>query len=245
MIDANCHLIFDSLWGDRHAIFQRARQVGVQLLVVSTDTCDGDRVARLIEAEREGHRVAAGWHPLFEAPTDALDQLQSLLHQHPTWGVGEIGLDTRQSPADIGLFQGQLHLAKNRFCILHAVGPGAIDQAYQAVRAMAPQTRGMVHAFSGSWEQAKQWLDLGWYLSIGGPITRPNARRLRDWVRQIPLDRLLLESDSPDLAPVDWQGANEPASLVEVAACVAQLRQTPSEQIRQQTAANTRAWLDG
>lgn len=244
MIDVNCHLQFDSLWVDRAEVWQRARVAGVQHALVSSDVLTDSRIERLQHFSEAGLSVAAGWHPLFPAPADALDRLARVLDQHPGWGVGEVGLDTRQSTAEAQspLLQDQLAMAVGRFCVLHAVGPGALDAAYRVARGY-PGLRGAVHAFSGSVEQARQWVDLGWYLSIGGPVTRPGATRLARWVEAVPLDHLLLESDAPDLAPVNWKGLNEPASLAAVCARVAQIRQIDGAAVAEQTTANAIRWL--
>lgn len=245
MIDANCHLTFDALWANRVEIIARAKAVGVEATVVTTDTCSTGRIKRLEQASFEGHPVAAGWHPLFEAPSNAIDTLDQLLSLHSSWGVGEIGLDTRRGACDPTLFEQQLTLASGRFCVIHAVGPGALDQALQVVKRSDNGARGMVHAFGGSWEQAKQWLDLGWNLSVGGPVTRSNAHRIHRWVSKIPLDALLLESDAPDLAPQDWSGPNEPASLASVASAVSVLKSVPVDLIKSATQDNALRWLRG
>ena len=242
MIDCNCHLVFDSLWADRVAIWQQARVAGLSSAVVSAEQITPERIEQLQACEQAGLLPAIGWHPLFPRPVDAIEQLAQALNQHPNWGVGEIGIDTRKRPRDGQaefLFE-QLSLAQGRWAVLHAAGPGALDTAFGVARSSG-NVRGMVHAFAGSIQQAKRWLDLGWYLSIGGPITWPQSRRLAEWVAYVPIDRLLLETDAPDL-PVSKQ-TGEPADLVHIAGKVADLRGIELDELQQQVTQNAGQWL--
>ena len=242
MIDCNCHLVFDSLWADRVAIWQRARVAGLSSAVVSAEQITPERIEQLQACEQAGLLPAIGWHPLFPRPVDAIEQLAQALDQHPNWGVGEIGIDTRKRPRDGQaefLFE-QLSLAQGRWTVLHAAGPGALDTAFGVARSSG-NVRGMVHAFAGSVQQAKRWLDLGWYLSIGGPITWPQSRRLAEWVAYVPIDRLLLETDAPDLSVAKQPG--EPADLVQIADKVADLRGVGLADLQQQVMQNACQWL--
>lgn len=242
MIDCNCHLVFDSLWADRVAIWQRARVAGLSSAVVSAEQITPERIEQLQACEQAGLLPAIGWHPLFPRPVDAIEQLAQALDQHPNWGVGEIGIDTRKRSLDGQaefLFE-QLSLAQGRWAVLHAAGPGALDTAFGVARSSG-NVRGMVHAFAGSVQQAKRWLDLGWYLSIGGPITWPQSRRLAEWVAYVPIDRLLLETDAPDLSVAKQPG--EPADLVQIADKVADLRGVGLADLQQQVMQNACQWL--
>ena len=243
MIDCNCHLVFDSLWANRVSIWQRARAAGLSSAVVSAEQVTHQRIQQLRDCEQAELFPAIGWHPLFPRPADAIEQLAQVLNQHPRWGVGEIGIDTRKLPRDgqADFLSEQLSLAQNRWTVLHAAGPGALDTAFGVARGSG-NVRGMVHAFAGSIQQAKRWLDLGWYLSIGGPITWPQSRRLAKWVAYVPIDRLLLETDAPDLSATKQPG--EPADLVQIAGKVAELRGIELAELQQQVTQNAYQWLD-
>lgn len=245
MFDANCHLQFDALWDDHAQIWQRAVDAGVSQAVVSSDVLTAQRLVRLERLAAEGRVITAGWHPLFPRARAALKILANCFAAHPDWGLGEVGIDTRHQPmADQAEFlSDQMDLAQGRFCVLHAVGPSSLDAALSVAKQHS--IRGAVHAFNGSWQQAQQWLDLGWYLSIGGPVVNPAATRLAEWVEKVPEDRLLIESDAPDLPPHGWQGHNEPASLALVAKRVAQIRGVGVDAIAQSTARNTSQWILG
>ena len=103
------------------------------------------------------------------------------------------------------------------------------------------ENTGVIHCFSGSWETARELLRLGWYLGIDGPVTYKNAAKLPDIVRRLPIDRILLETDSPYLAPVPHRGKrNEPAFVQSTAEFVANLRGIPLATLAEQTTANAR-----
>lgn len=242
MIDCNCHLVFDSLWANREAIWQKARAAGLTSAVVSAEQITPRRIEQLHACEQAGLFTAIGWHPLFPRPRDAIEQLAQVLNQYPSWGVGEIGIDTRTQSLDgqIDLFSEQLSLAQGRWAVVHAAGPGALESAFEVARARG-NVSGMVHAFAGSIQQAKRWLDLGWYLSIGGPITWPQSRRLAEWVAYVPIDRLLLETDAPDLAVSRQRG--EPADLIKIAGKVADLRGIELAELQRQVTQNAYQWL--
>ena len=242
MIDCNCHLVFDSLWADRVAIWQRARAAGLSSAVVSAEQITPERIEQLQACEQAGLLPAIGWHPLFPRPADAIEQLAQILNQHPSWGVGETGIDTRTLPRDgqAEFLSEQLSLAQGRWAVVHAAGPGALDMAFGVARSNR-NVRGMVHAFAGSIQQAKRWLDLGWYLSIGGPITWTQSRRLAEWVAYVPIDRLLLETDAPDLSVTKQPG--EPADLVQIAHKVADLRGIEPTELQQRVTQNAGQWL--
>ena len=242
MIDCNCHLVFDSLWANRMPIWQRARAAGLISAVVSAEQITPHRIQQLQDCEQAGLFPAIGWHPLFPRPADAIEQLAKVLSQHPNWGVGEIGIDTRKLPRDgqAEFLSEQLSLAQDRWAVVHAAGPGALDTAFGVARSSG-NVRGMVHAFAGSVQQAKRWLDLGWYLSIGGPITWPQSRRLAEWVTYVPFDRLLLETDAPDLSVTKQPG--EPADLVQIVHKVADLRGIEPSELQRQVTQNAGQWL--
>ena len=242
MIDCNCHLVFDSLWANRVSIWQRARVAGLSSAVVSAEQITPQRIQQLQDCEQAGLFPAIGWHPLFPRPVEAIEQLDQVLSRRPRWGVGEVGIDTRTLPRDgqADFLSAQLSLAQGRWAVLHAAGPGALDTAFEVAR-RSQNVRGMVHAFAGSVQQAKRWLDLGWYLSVGGPITWPQSRRLAEWVAYVPIDRLLLETDAPDLSVAKQPG--EPADLVQIADKVADLRGVGLADVQQQVMQNACQWL--
>ncbi|MEZ5443675.1 MAG: TatD family hydrolase [Lysobacterales bacterium] len=246
MIDSHCHLDAPEFDGDRLAVLQRARAAGVTGLVVPAVAREGwAALAELAASEAEVF-PAYGLHPMFldRHRTDDLQALEDWLDQHSAVAVGEAGLDGYVADLDWDLqcryFEGQLRIARDRDLpvILHA--RRAHEAVLLAVRRLAP-LRGVIHSYAGSLEQARQFIDAGFLLGFGGPITYPRARRLRTLVSELPVEALLLETDAPDQPLLGHQGArNEPAQLSCVLACAAQLRDCDPLWLADQTSANAR-----
>ena len=236
MFDANCHLHFDSLWVEWQKHWQAAQAAGVQGAVVSASNLDPPALDRLSTLADHGFVIALGWHPLEPFPDNAIDQLVRQLQLFPHSCVGEIGLDFRRDKS-MHCFEAQLEVAQDlgRSVIVHAVGAGALDQAYECVRTY--DLNGWVHAFSGSVEQAQRWVDLGFGLSVGGPLLNAQSNRLRRWVEAVPLSALMVESDAPDLPPAGLPRST-PALVADVVEAVAKVRNESVEQVAQQTRAN-------
>ncbi|MBF0417328.1 MAG: TatD family hydrolase [Magnetococcales bacterium] len=229
MIDTHCHLDFPVFDGDREAVWARARDVGVRGLVIPGVRLDS--FGRILALRGEGCRIAFGLHPVFwgEHPEDALAQLEGWVRWHAPVAVGEIGLDYMVSSESFEvqarLFEGQLRLAKafHLPVLLH------VRRAHEPVLALLRQVKfpcgGIVHAFSGSLEQARAYIRLGFCVGIGGVVTRGQATRVRQVAARVDAASLVLESDAPDLPPLGRIGErNEPACLGEVVATLAALR---------------------
>jgi TatD DNase family protein len=171
-----------------------------------------------------------------------LDDLRSWLERERPVAVGECGLDYFVDGLDAETqqryFDAQLRLARefDLPVIVHA--RRAVDAVIASIRRVGG-LRGVVHSFGGSAEQARQLWSLGFHLGIGGPVTYDRANRLRNLVREMALDQLLLETDSPDQPNASRRGArNEPAFLVEVLDVVAGLREIPRAALAAATTAN-------
>lgn len=189
-------------------------------------------------------RCAFGLHPHADAEVpDWLDRLATYLHDHPDAPMGEIGLDARDGCPDFALqcthFEAQLALAKSmdRAVIIHAV------KAHQAVLDALKRThtsRFVVHAFSGSFELANAYLALGGYLSCGGLYTHSPAPRIMARLSDIPISRILLESDAPDL-PVSGANRGHPRDVQQIGQVLAKRLGLSVQDLADQTTANARA----
>lgn len=263
MIDSHCHLDSPQFKKDRARVLERARQAGVTLVVVP-----GVDIAASCAALELAHKhadivAAVGVHPhdakTLDAP--AAGQLRTLARQPRVVAIGEIGLDYYRdlSPRDVQrrAFQTQLELASELGLpvIVHD------REAHQDVLAILSEWRsalarpgsqhpalaerpGVLHSFSGDVALAEHVLELGFYLGISGPVTYPNAEKTHAVVRAAPLDRLLLETDAPYLAPQACRGKrNEPACVRQVAEAIARLKAVALEQVIDQTTQNARALL--
>lgn len=255
LIDTHAHLDFSKFDADRPAVVKRAGAAGVSAIVnVGTDLVTSRRAVDLAE-EYEAVYAAVGVHPHGAKALDgaALEELRELAQRPKVVAVGEIGLDYYRnlSPRDAQrrAFQAQLAWAAKlgKPVIIH--DRDAHDEILQALSKWAAGLEnstlagrlGVLHTFSGDLEMAQKAIDLGFYLSISGPVTYRNARQLPEIVRALPLDRLLVETDCPFLAPEPYRGKrNEPAYTRLVAERIAELKGIPFDDLARATTANAR-----
>ncbi|MFW6345418.1 MAG: TatD family hydrolase [Halomonas sp.] len=230
LIDAHCHLDFPDFDADREAVIERARAAGVTHFVVPGTTRQR-WPGVLTLGERDDVSVCLGLHPYFmevHAEGD-IEVLAQTLDDHPeAVAIGECGIDARFGEtldAQWRLFDAQLRLAKKRELpvVIHCVR--ANDPVAKRLRQLELPAGGLIHAFAGSPEQARKFLDLGFVVGLGGAVTFDRAKRLRRAVESLPGDGYVLETDSPDMPLVGHQGErNEPARVAEVCRSVARLR---------------------
>ncbi|MFP4138665.1 MAG: TatD family hydrolase [Halomonas sp.] len=230
LIDAHCHLDFPDFDADREAVIERARAAGVTHFVVPGTTRQR-WPGVLTLGERDDVSVCLGLHPYFmevHAEGD-IEVLAQTLDDHPeAVAIGECGIDARFGEtldAQWRLFDAQLRLAKQRELpvVIHCVR--ANDPVAKRLRQLELPAGGLIHAFAGSPEQARKFLDLGFVVGLGGAVTFDRAKRLRRAVESLPGDGYVLETDSPDMPLVGHQGErNEPARVAEVSRVVAGLR---------------------
>lgn len=213
------------------------------------DPTDWQKQKELQKSYPKNFGLSFGLHPYFIAANDesicemALDQLAKELPL--AMALGECGLDFRphimkeSMILQIEFFENQLELAKafKKPMILHVVQ--AQDKALQILDIWGlPPESGFVHAFTGSFEIAKKYIDRGFYISVGGAITFDKNKKIQDCVKKIPLEYLLIESDSPDQAPEGWQGLNNSTSIRVIAEKIAQLRGLSVLQVLEITTSN-------
>ncbi len=253
LVDTHAHLDFNKFDGDREAVLRRAREAGVTtILTVGVDLPSSRRAVELA-ARYEGVYAAVGVHPHDAKSLDgaALAALRDLARRPQVVAVGEIGLDFYRdlSPRDVQrrAFRAQLAWAAKlgKPVIIH--DREAHDEVLSILTDWAAGLRGspltgragVLHTFSGDREMAERAIELGFYLSISGPVTYKNARRLSEIVAALPLDRLLVETDCPFLAPHPHRGKrNEPAYVRLVAERVAELQNVTLDELAEATTAN-------
>lgn len=230
LIDSHSHLDVTQFDADRAQVLARARVAGVTRQVVPAIALETFPKLRALCTAEQGLFPAYGLHPMYlaEHRPEHLAELRHWIERENPVAVGECGLDFYIEGLNADLqrmyFQRQLELARELDLPVIVHARRALDDVTAAIRRVG-NLRGVVHSFSGSAEQAGQLWKLGFCVGIGGPVTYPRARRLRAMVASMPLEFLLLETDSPDQPLHGHQGArNEPALLTEVCACVAKLR---------------------
>jgi len=244
LIDSHCHLDFGAFDSDRNEVVERANNNGIrQIIIPGVKRENWNRIREICNNSAHLH-ACYGLHPYLAAQhtDDDLLQLRDWLETNTCVAVGECGLDYRKDQADkhvqLKFFNAQLEIARtlSKPIVIHSVR--ATADVIIAIKNF-PGLRGMLHSFSGSYEQAQQLIDLGFYISLGGAITYDNARKIRTTASKVPLACILLETDAPDQPDaVHFKQRNEPAYLVNVLECLSELRNESTEEIAEQTTTN-------
>ena len=243
-IDTHCHL--DKLDSTPEEAIIEAKQAGVQRMVtVSVDEPSLDFVSSMVQQFPEVYG-SVGFHPhdAAELTEDLEQKIRKLaLEEKKLIAIGETGLDYHYmySSAEVQqqVFSKQLHLAVelNLPVIMHS--REAETDTLNILQEIPVLPLGVAHSFTSSFEMAKTLIEMGWYIGINGIVTFKNAEDLREVVSWLPLDRLLLETDSPFLAPTPFRGKpNKPAHIPAIATFIAELRGISLEQLSEQTSAN-------
>ncbi len=248
LIDSHCHLDSDQFDADREAVITRALEAGISKLVaIGTGNGPPDLEAGIRLADKySAFYATVGVHPhdASKATAEIFDRLSDLTQHPKVIAIGEIGLDYHYdfSPREVqrAVFIQQMDIASaaKKPIVIHT--REAWDDTIATIREhWNPAAGGIMHCFSGSPAQAKQALDLGFYLSFGGIVTFPKALDIQESARQAPSDRILVETDAPYLAPVPKRGKrNEPAFMLETVRKLAQLRGVTEQEIASSTTAN-------
>jgi len=253
LYDCHNHIQDERLFPMIGAVMERARNAGVIRMGVK-GCCEADwpRVITVMETY-EGIHPAFGLHPWFIAnrSPEWLQTLEALLVQYPQASVGEIGIDhaiDQHDDADQeAVFLAQLALAKqlNRPVSIHC--RQAWGRLIELLEEFGELPRGMlIHCFGGSAEVATELVKRGGYISFSGSITRPNNKKAGPAIRVVPDDRILIETDAPDILPATARGnLNEPANLRLVLSKAAELRGIPEDVLAALTFENATALLGG
>jgi TatD DNase family protein len=257
LIDTHCHLADTAFARDLDAVVGRARDAGVTsaLCILSADESDEVARAATVRAAWPEVRFAAGVHPHRAAHWNGrLDELTALIADRTTGddviAVGEIGLDYYYdfAPKDVQqqVFAAQVELAASRSLpvVIHA--RESLDDTLAILRAAGAgdRVRGVMHCFTGTLDEARRALDIGFYVSMSGIVTFPKSAALREVAAFVPPDRLVIETDAPFLAPVPNRGKrNEPAWVAHTAAFLAELRGTTTGELAATLRRNVAALL--
>ena len=246
LFDSHCHLDDEKFDLDRAEAIARMREAGVtRCTCVGSDLPSSRRCLDLAQ-QYDFIYAAAGVHPheAKDAPADYLEQLKALLAQPKCVALGEIGLDYYYdlSPREtqMTVCEAQMELAwELSLPVAYHIRDAHQDMLDIMKRHKKHLTGGIIHCFSGSWEIAKEYLKLGYFISFAGPVTFKKAPKLQEAAVNVPLDRILIETDSPYLAPEPVRGRrNEPTNVRYVAEKIAALREIPLEAFAQITMQN-------
>ncbi|MGH7829468.1 MAG: TatD family hydrolase [Candidatus Binatia bacterium] len=249
LIDSHAHIQGTEFAADISQVIQRAQEAGVERIVVvggAGDLSSNDAAVALAQSHT-GLFATVGMHP-HDAKTMSEEdwgRLQKLTRERRVVAVGETGLDfyynhsPRQTQMD--LFCRFIQMARETGLPLVVHDREAHHEIAELLRNHgAGKVEGVIHCFTGDDAAARKFLDLGFYLSFSGIVTFKNAEPLREVVKKAPLDRMLIETDSPYLAPVPHRGTrNEPAFVRIVAETVAEVKRIPLEEVARMTSQNT------
>ncbi len=246
LIDTHCHLDHDQFSVDRVEVIDSCHKYGItKIIVPATDASGWLQLLMLCETQK-GLYPALGLHPMFIASHKDKDVklLEKWIHDHrqQVVAVGEIGLDYYDKQLDRKrqqkLFEAQLHIAQDADLpvILHV--RKAHDRVLKTLKRI-PVKGGIVHAFSGSEQQAHRYIEMGFKLGFGGTMTYENSRRIHKLATNLPLESIVLETDAPDMVVSSHHGErNSPEYLVEILGVLASLRDISKNDIAKQTTQN-------
>jgi len=246
LFDTHCHLDVAAFDTDRLQVLQRAREQGVKnMLIPAIDADHWDGLLKLCESQ-PGLYPALGLHPVFleSHRAEHVARLEQYVDVQRPVAIGEIGLDyfVRELDRDAQrqLFEAQLAVARDAQLpvVLHV--RKAHDEVLSCLK-KTPVPGGTVHAFNGSEQQARHYIDMGFKLGFGGTLTWDRSRKIRELAHVLPIDSIVLETDAPDMAVAQHAGErNSPEYLVHCLQALAEVRDTAPEDIAAQTTANAR-----
>jgi len=265
LTDTHCHLDFNKFEEDREAVIQRALEAGVKRILIPGLDHESSQAAIKLAESHPNIFAAVGFHPtdLDKFSESAFDKIQQLVTHPKVLAIGEIGIDyywvkEREERAfQIEVLRRQLAFAAavNKPVIIHMreegdvwFGQASID-LLQVLRAwhktLAAENHplaekpGVLHSFNGNLDTAQKAMDLHFYIGVTGPVTYKNAEEKRRIIRQLPMERLLIETDAPFLTPVPHRGKrNEPAFVAYIADKIAEIHETTREQVAEITMTN-------
>lgn len=246
LIDSHCHLdmLSDQEGGIEQAInHAKANQIN-HILCISIDKASCHRVLDLVE-DNDYLSASVGIHPNVDQEEQfTVEELVTLADQDKVIAIGETGLDYFRSEGDLqwqrDRFSVHIEAAKQlkKPLIIHT-REAREDTMSMLETEQARDAGGIIHCFTEDWDTAKRALDIGFYISLSGIVTFKNATALKEVAKKLPLDRLLVETDSPYLAPVPHRGkSNQPAFVKHVAEYIAELRGESFEHIAETTTHN-------
>ena len=243
LIDTHCHLFYDDLKNDLPGVLDRAHDLGVNRFICVATNMEDARECLLMGESHENIFASAGVHPhdAKDAPEDFVNQIYDLMTFDSMVAVGEMGLDYFRNISDPeiqkNVFRAQMGIAQDlkKPVIFH--NRDADNDVIKILKEF-PDVRGVAHCFSSNLETAKAFMELGYFISFSGNLTFKNSH-LPGVAKDLPLDRIMVETDSPYLSPVPHRGKpNEPGRTRFVAEKLAEIHDVPLKIIAEKTSAN-------
>ena len=248
LFDTHAHLNAEQYNEDLEQVIERAKREKVEkIVVVGFDRPTITRAMELIE-EYDFIYAAIGWHPVdaIDMTDEDLAWIKDLSQHEKVVAIGEMGLDYYwdKSPKDVQkeVFRRQIALAKEVKLPIVIHNRDATEDVVTILKEEgAAEVGGIMHCFTGSLETAKACMEMNFYISFGGPVTFKNAKKPKEVVKEIPSDKLLIETDCPYLTPVPFRGKrNEPSYVKYIAEQIAELREISFEELAELTTKNAK-----
>lgn len=245
LVDTHCHIDLDAFDDDRDAVVERAHKAGVKEMLVIGFEPERWKAALELREHIPGVSIAAGLHPnsAKQFSTELIDQIAAEAQRPEVIAIGETGLDLYWDDAPLELqqkaFAAQIDLARQLDMPFIIHQRDAEAEVLDVLRQFPTPLNGVLHCFTADWHYAQSILDHGLHIGLGGAITFKSRTDLHQAATEMPLDRIVLETDSPFMAPVPHRGKrNEPAFVTIVAERLAELRKLETEQIAEATTRN-------
>ncbi len=247
-IDSHAHLDDERFDEDRKALIEGLKENNIDLVVNIGADMKSSRASVLLSKEYDNIYAVVGVHPhdAQDVPEDYIEELKVLSKEEKVVAIGEIGLDFYydNSPRDIQrkVFLEQLELARELDLPVVIHTRDAAGETFEILKdAAAKGSRGILHCYSGSPEMALDYIKLGFYISLGGPVTFMKARVPKDVAKVVPLDKLLIETDCPYLTPEPYRGKrNEPKYVAYTAHAIAEIKGINVEELAEATSKNAK-----
>ncbi|MEM0969711.1 MAG: TatD family hydrolase [Verrucomicrobiota bacterium] len=259
LFDTHCHLASRKLAGETDALIKRARAEQVTKIITIGCQCDDSAQNVQLAAAHKAVYATVGVHPtsIHEIPENWLSVIKDLARQPKVVALGEMGLDYYHPPQDgsteaswrdrqASIFQRQVELAKEIEFPMVIHTRESFEDTVDILRPFAGTVKAVFHCFSGSPQEARTVLDLGFHLSFTGVITYKNAGDLAETAASLPLDRIMVETDAPYLTPVPHRGKrNEPSFVRHTAAFLANQKGVALEELAEETSATANHFFRG
>jgi len=246
LVDAHCHLDDEQFADELDAVIARAADAGVKMIITAGADVESSRAAVALAEKYAGVHAVVGVHPEHAAEFNdkALEAIRALATQRQVVGIGEIGLDfywAQNPPRSVQerALAAQMDLAQelDKPVVIHVRDAHA--ELMEILQRRSGKPRGVLHCFSGDLAIAQRAIELGYYISFAGNVTFRNAQQLQQIARAIPLERIIVETDSPYLSPLRGK-RNEPANAARVAAKIAELKSISTPAVERATAQSSR-----
>lgn len=237
LFDTHCHFDFAPFADDIAAHLAQAHSVGVERIMLPSIGAENWQLVRDLASRHCSIYYALGFHPYFLTPDASIKQLEKQLSERDNKcvAVGECGLDAMiniDPQWQEQLFIAQVRLAQQSQLPLVIHCRKSQPRLLQLLKQLRFEQGGVVHGFSGSYQQAMQWVERGFFIGVGGVITYPRAQKTRHAIASLPLQHIVLETDSPDMPLNGHQGKpNHPKMIAQILTCLSELKEMPKQTV--------------